>query len=66
MGADIDLLAGKLGISGEEAFLRLKDNYDGYHFTWPSSDIYNPFSLLTALSKGKTVPIGLIVVHLPI
>ena len=53
MGADIDLLAGKLGISGEEAFLRLKDNYDGYHFTWPSSDIYNPFSLLTALSKGK-------------
>ena len=26
MGADIDLLAGKLGISGEEAFLRLKDN----------------------------------------
>lgn len=31
----------------------LKDNYDGYHFTWPSSDIYNPFSLLTALSKGK-------------
>lgn len=47
------MLAGKLGISGEEAFLRLKDNYDGYHFTWPSSDIYNPFSLLTALSKGK-------------
>ena len=53
MGADIDLLAGKLGISGEEAFLRLKDNYDGYHFTYPSPDIYNPFSLLTAMSKGK-------------
>ena len=53
MGADIDLLAGKLGISGEEAFLRLKDNYDGYHFTWPSPDIYNPFGLLNALADGR-------------
>ena len=32
---------------------RLKENYDGYHFTYPSPDIYNPFSLLTAMSKGK-------------
>ena len=31
----------------------LKSNYDGYHFTWPSPDIYNPFSLLNALTDSK-------------
>lgn len=30
------------------------DNYDGYHFTWPSPDIFNPYSLLMAMAKGKT------------
>ena len=29
----------------------LKDNYDGYHFSRNSPDIYNPFSLLNALKK---------------
>ena len=33
--------------------MKLKENYDGYHFTYPSPDIYNPFSLLTAMEKGK-------------
>ena len=37
----------------EEVLKELKDNYDGYHFTYPSPDIYNPFSLLTAMEKGK-------------
>lgn len=36
----------------EGALQLLKDNYDGYHFTMPSPDIYNPFSLLNALSDG--------------
>ena len=54
MSIDIDLLAGKLNISREAAVEKLIDNYDGYHFTWPSPDIFNPFSLLTAMSKGKT------------
>ena len=31
----------------------LPDNYDGYHFTWPSPDIYNPFSLLNAFADGR-------------
>ena len=35
-------------ISAEEAMNQLKGQYDGYHFTWPSPDIYNPFSLLNA------------------
>lgn len=32
----------------EEAIRALKQQYDGYHFTWPSPDIFNPFSLLNA------------------
>ena len=52
----IDALAGKLQISREETFAKLKENYDGYHFTLPSPDIYNPFSLLNAFSKGKIGP----------
>lgn len=32
---------------------KLKENYDGYHFTWPSPDIYNPFSLFNAFNDGK-------------
>ncbi len=53
MSKDLDLLASRLETTREQTLERLKDNYDGYHFTWPSPDIYNPFSLLTAFSKGK-------------
>lgn len=53
MAPDIELLAAKLGISKEETQERLRAYYDGYHFAWPSPDIYNPFSLLSAFSKGR-------------
>lgn len=53
MGTDIDRLAQKQGISREETLAKLKANYDGYHFAWPSPDIYNPFSLLNAFADGK-------------
>ena len=53
MSADLDVLAARLAVSREEAFARLKENYDGYHFTWPSPDIYNPYSLLNAFADGK-------------
>ena len=43
-------LAENMNISADDALQKLKDNYDGYHFTWPSPDIYNPYSLLNALS----------------
>ena len=36
------------GITKEETMNELKGQYDGYHFSWPSPDIYNPFSLLNA------------------
>ena len=54
MQPDIDILAPKLGISPDEAIAKLKEMYDGYHFCWPSPDIYNPYSLLRAFSEGKT------------
>ena len=53
MKEDMERLAAKLNISPEEVLLKLKENYDGYHFTYPSPDIYNPFSLLNAFADGK-------------
>ena len=50
---DIDILSEKLGKSREETIAALRHNYDGYHFTWPSPDIYNPYSLLNAFADGK-------------
>ena len=53
MAGYIERFAQKLGITNEEMQLRLKEKYDGYHFTWPSPDIYNPFSLLNAFNDLK-------------
>lgn len=53
MGEDIGRLADNLGVTPEGALGALKSNYDGYHFTWPSPDIYNPFSLLNALADSR-------------
>lgn len=53
MDADLDIFSQKLGIGKEELFDQLKANYDGYHFTWPSPDIYNPFSLFNAFANKK-------------
>ncbi|MCD8208848.1 MAG: ATP-binding protein [Bacteroidales bacterium] len=49
----IERLAEKNGLAYDEAADRLKQTYDGYHFCWPSPDIYNPYSLLRALSSSK-------------
>ena len=53
MSYDLDLLAEKMQITRDEVLAKLKENYDGYHFTWPSPDIYNPFSLFNAFNDGK-------------
>lgn len=45
-------LAAKKAISVDEAYGLLKKNYDGYHFSPSSRDMYNPFSLLNALQSG--------------
>ena len=44
----IDDFAEAQEITREEAIEGLKQQYDGYHFTWPSPDVFNPFSLLNA------------------
>ena len=53
MSYDLDLLAEKMQITRDEVLAKLKENYDVYHFTWPSPDIYNPFSLFNAFNDGK-------------
>ena len=53
MDEDLDILAGRLNVNRKEVVKKLKDHYDGYHFTWPSPDIYNPFSLLNAFADGR-------------
>ena len=49
----VEAIAESQGKTHEEALQQLKQNYDGYHFCWPSSDIFNPFSLLNALSDKR-------------
>ena len=51
MSEDIVSLASKLELTREKTIEELKYNYDGYHFTWPSPDIFNPYSLLNCFSK---------------
>lgn len=53
MSDDIDSLAEQLTITREETIEQLAYNYDGYHFTWPSPDVFNPYSLLSCFSEGK-------------
>ena len=53
MSDDIDALVEHLELSREETIQELKDHYDGYHFTWPSPDVYNPYSLLNCFAKQK-------------
>ena len=43
-----------LHITTDEAYALLKKNYDGYHFSPCSEDVYAPFSLLNALDGSNT------------
>ena len=49
----LDRLALATRKTREETLDALKRRYDGYHFTWPSPDIFNPFSLILAFAKNK-------------
>lgn len=44
-------LADANGLTLEECFDRLKDDYDGYHFEWGTVGMYNPFSVLNTLDS---------------
>ena len=53
MKEDIERLAGILGLNYEQMHQKLKERYDGYHFTKNSPEVYNPFSLLKAFQQRK-------------
>ncbi len=50
MKPEIQALAEKQKLTYEEACEALKEQYDGYHFSQNSPDVYNPFSLINALA----------------
>ncbi|MCM1109671.1 MAG: AAA family ATPase [Clostridium sp.] len=49
----VENLAVGFGCSVEDAYTRLKDYYDGYHFSNSMLDVYNPFSLVNALADNE-------------
>lgn len=53
MRDDIDALAEHQELSREETIEELKNHYDGYHFCWPSPDVFNPYSLLNCFADGE-------------
>ena len=53
MRDDIDALAEYQELSREETIEELKNHYDGYHFCWPSPDVFNPYSLLNCFADGR-------------
>ena len=52
LAEDVRLMGEDMGYTAEEMFLKIKARYDGYHFSWKSSDIYNPYSLMNAFMDG--------------
>ena len=50
---EIEAMAEKLKYTKEETYIRLKKQYDGYHFSEEMLDIFNPYSVLNALKNKK-------------
>ena len=50
-GKGVADLAEANGLTVAETYEALKANYDGYHFAGDMRDVYNPYSLLTALKN---------------
>ena len=53
MSEDIDMLAKALEYSREVTISKLKEHYDGYHFSKVSPDVFNPYSLLNCFAKKE-------------
>ena len=53
MSDDIEMLAKAQGLTREKTIARLKEQYDGYHFSGISPDVFNPYSLLNCFSERK-------------
>ena len=50
---NINILSENESLSIDECFNRLKDWYDGYHFSTSLIDVYNPVSIFNALYDGE-------------
>lgn len=50
---EVERMAMENGISKVECYQKLRDYYDGYHFRESSIGLYNPHSLLSALSHSE-------------
>ena len=50
---DVELLAERYKITAEAMHQKLKEQYDGYHFSEDSPEVYNPFSLLKSFLVRK-------------
>ena len=48
----IQELADEEGLSTEQTMARLKDMYDGYHFSRKLVDVYNPFSIINTFANN--------------
>ena len=53
MSEDIKMLASSYNETPEQMHVRLKLQYDGYHFTRNSEEIYNPYSLLKSFQQKE-------------
>ena len=53
MQPEIQALADKNGLTYDGACEALTRQYDGYHFSKNSPDVFNPFSLINSLSDGE-------------
>ncbi len=53
MSEDIEMLSKALGLPVEVTIAKLKEHYDGYHFSKASPDVFNPYSLLNCFAKRE-------------
>ena len=50
MRPDVEALGKALDMTYEECLAKLREYYDGYHFSKKSEDVFNPFSLVRAMN----------------
>lgn len=53
MREDVEELGHTLGFSFDEMHALLKKQYDGYHFSENSEDVYNPYSLMNCFAQKR-------------
>jgi len=50
---DVQRLGDENGMTKDEAYEKLRENYDGYHFVRTGPGIYNPFSIMNVLADKE-------------